>query len=423
MSIRTPAWFPRTLVLTSLFVVAALATPAGAGERTATLSSFDDGDMFDASIEAEYRYGWTMAKINRERVCIASQSPGSCAENSILLAKELNYSRATQWLDLTSRIGLYKDLDVFFVLPMWLSDQTRYRYQSGVSADVSTIDPRDTPSSFLFKVPNDGPNRSGLGDLRFGIRWQPFSQARDPEEANWRLSNEITLPTASVRAGGNKAVGDGLASWRLATTVSRRFFGVVEPYFETHGLLRFPTASSLFKDYGEAQNMVDPGHQIGLKIGVEFIPWERPSVDRVISIDVGLGADYMFEGRAYSELFEALANSSCTYPTCDQTTSKQGLTADGLTDISHYGAFETWVHINFQFIEYVQFKLGFDYGYEKSHFITNADAGKDLNLSGLVDQPNEFNPVYNENIDKVGSRFIVDGVNRFLISVALAFKI
>lgn len=401
----------------------ALVTPVRAGEWTNTLSSFDEHDVFDGAVEAVYRYGWDFAKINREQVCIADSNL-ACVYNQILLVKELTYSRARQWIDLTARIGLYHDLDVYVTVPIWISDQTRYRYQPGVTSDNTTVAPKGSTTGFLFQVPFNGPSRSGLGDLKTGIRWQPFNQARDPEEANWRLSTEIVVPTGGVRQGNNSVVGEGVIEWTLSTAVSRRFFGLLEPYFEVHGHLRFPGSGSLFERLPASQGLVNPGHQLGINLGLDVIPWERPGLDRYISIDLGVGSDYRFEGRAYSELFEAFAASECgmpAFPGCETLTPKGGRSVvNGLTDISHYGSFHSWIGVNLQFIEYVQLKIGFDYQYDKSHYLTNADAGKDLNVNGVVDAANEFNPVYNERIDKVGGRFVVDGSNHFLLSILLA---
>lgn len=410
-------------------VVAMLAGAALAGERTNTLSSFDfeRGNLFDASVETSYHYGFAMAKLNRERVCLAgTQGTGGttlCSTNDVLFVKELKYSRSTQWLDLTLRLALWLDLDLFLTVPIWIADQTSYRYQPGVTPDTTSVDPRG--SSYLFHVPFDGAKRAGVGDLRFGLRFEPFNQDRDPDEADWRLTSEFTVPSAGVRRGGNTAVGEGLVQWHVQTSVSRRFFGIVEPYFEAYGHLLFPTSSALFKSYGPSQSLVNPGHRIGMNIGVELVPYEQPAANRRVSVDVGLGTDYRFEGRAYSELFEALAASSCGVedPGCTLTTPKGGLAAaTGLTDIGHYGSFRTWFGLNVDVIEYVQFKVGYDFQYDKSHYLTNADAGKDANHNGVVDTATEFNPVYNENLDKVGTRFIVDASSHHLLSIGLTLK-
>lgn len=407
-----------------------LAGSAAAGERTLTLSSFDFevGNVFDAAVETSYHYGFDLAKLNREKICLAgTKGPGGttlCSTNDVLFVKDLSYSRSMQWLDLTPRVALWHDLDVFVTIPIWFADQTSYRYQPGVSPDTTSVDPNG--AQFLFHVPFDGPTRSGVGDVRFGFRWEPYNQDRDPDEADWRILSELTVPTAAVRRGGNGAVGEGLVQWRLQTSVSRRFFGVVEPYFEAYGHLLFPTAAALFKSYGASQSLVDPGHRLGINLGLEIVPWERPAANRRISFDAGLGSDYRFEGRAYSELFEALAASTCATadaPTCTETLPREGLTAaTGLTDISHYGSFRTWFGLNVDVIEYVQFKVGYEFQFDKSHYLTNADAGKDTNLNGTVDAASEFNPVYNENLDKLGSRFIVDASAHHLLSISLALK-
>jgi len=409
-------------------VLLVLPVPASAGERTVTLSSFDfgRGNVFDAAVETSYHYGFDQAYIDRERVCTAGTQGVNggtlCTSNDVLFVKELTYSRALQWFDLTPRVALWHDLDAFVVIPIFVSDQTSYRYQPGVSPDTTSVYPRENPNASLFRVPFDGPKRGGVGDVRLGLRWEPFNQDRDPDEADWRLVSELTLPTAGVRRGGNTSVGEGLVQWRLQTSISRRFFGMVEPYFEAYGHLLFPTSSALYKSYGATQSLVNPGHRLGINLGVEIVPWERPAANRRVSFDVGLGSDYRFEGRAYSELFEALAASPCgtaEAPACTVTTPKGGKGAfTGLTDVSHYGSFRIWIGLNVDVIEYVQFKVGYDFQYDKSHFLTNADAG----TGGVITDAASYSPVYNANYDEVGHRFIVDASTHHLLSIGLALK-
>ena len=413
-----------------LLALAGLAAVATGGERTTTLSSFDfeRDNAFDASVETSYHYGFDLAVLNREKVCTAGTQGVNggtlCSTSDVLFVKELKYARAVQWIDLTPRLALWHDLDAFVTIPIYISDQTSYRYQPGVSPDTTSVYPKNGQSGqYLFKMPYDGPKRAGVGDVRFGLRFEPFNQDRDPDEADWRIVTEFTVPSASVRKGGNTSVGEGLVQWRLQTSVSRRFFGMVEPYFEAYGHLLFPSASALYKSYGATQSLVNPGHRLGINLGVEIVPWERPSANRRVSFDLGLGSDYRFEGRAYSELFEALANSPCggaEAPACTVTTPKGGRSAfTGLTDISHYGSFRTWIGVNVDVIEYVQFKVGYDFQFDKSHYITNADAG----TGGVITAEASYSPVYNPAYDEVGHRFIVDASNHHLLSIALALKL
>jgi hypothetical protein len=414
-SLRAVAW-----------ALVALPALALAGERTTTLSSFDFSrdNPFDASVETSYHYQFDQAYLDREKVCTAGTqgiNGGTlCSTNDVLLVKELKYSRAVQWLDLTPRVALWHDLDAFVTIPIFLSDQTSYRYQPGVSPDTTSVDAKN--GQFLFHVPYDGPKRAGVGDVRFGLRWEPFNQDRDPDEADWRIVSELTVPSAAVRRGGNTAVGEGLVQWRLQTSLSRRFFGMIEPYFEAYGHLLFPGSSSLFERYGSTQSLVNPGHRLGINLGLEIVPWERPAANRRVSFDVGLGSDYRFEGRAYSELFEALAASPCggaDAPSCTATTPKGGAGAfTGLTDISHYGSFRTWIGLNVDVIEYVQFKVGYDFQYDKSHYLTNADAG----TGGVVSTDASYSPVYNPSYDEVGKRFLIDASSHHQISIGLTLK-
>jgi hypothetical protein len=248
------------------------------------------------------------------------------------------------------------------------------------------------------------------------------------------------IPTAEVRKVGNTGVGEGVFGVDINTAISRRVASFIEPYFDLHGNLRFATSKSLFNMVNdETQTLEQPGHRMGLKLGLEFIPWEVEADEKHVSIDIGGGLDYTFEGREYSELFEALGSSTCrttngcwdsTYTGAPKGAGQYGqklsdsdahkfAASDGITDVEHYNSFSFWAGVDVQPVKYVQIGLKFNLAYTTPHFITFSDAGKDLNGDGVVTEKaligynekkepiytNEYNPKYIEGLDEVGNRF------------------
>jgi hypothetical protein len=345
------------------------------------------------------------------------------------------------------RMGLYKDLELYFVLPIVLSDQTKLKFDTGVNYDNSTVvqdynDLTYDKENTLFLVPFNGPERSGFGDMHAGIRYAPFNQERDWTRPSWVVGMEWTFPTGQVKRTTNKGVGRGLYEMELYTALSRRLLPWVEPFFGLQGTLRFPSDASLFKDHGKTQTLYQPGHSLGIQLGTEIIPWEQAREDRRLTLEFGGGAEYTFEGRDYTVLFDALGGGQCSVDgACDLTRFKPGNTSlhhdpsdatkaprsDGITDVENYGVFDGWVGLAIQPIKFVELGVKFKLVYEQGHFITFADAGKDLDGENNVQEKNgkgqnEFNPVYNETYDKIGTRFRVEDSLGYVLSFTLAGK-
>ena len=210
-----------------------------------------------------------------------------------------------------------------------------------------------------------------------------------------------------------------------------------------------------------SQTLEKPGHSLGLKLGAEFIPWEVVSKKQHFSIDLGVGLDYVFEGREYSPLWEALGGSPClTSNGCNSTTYARDVKAiedqiakyykqyknsqltkddylakqaelqgqldskyqndllartDGITDVEHYGIYSGWIGMHVQPIEYFAIGAQFLLTYAQPHFITFADPGKDstTDTDDIVTGTNswgenEYNPKYLEAFDRPGNRFKLD---------------
>jgi len=390
-------------------------------------SSFDKDDPFDIRLTIGYDANSWNTLITREEL----------SEGSLVPANKMEYNRSQQVFHFGTAIGLYHDMELVFDLPYVISDKAELGLHPRVLDDpqcagdpykkcASDIDSggagtwSGTGAPPLIDLPVTGKERSGLGDIGLGIRWAPWHYTRDRQYPSWLVGIILRLPTSEVKTATNRAVGEGLFQVELNTAVSRRVASFFEPFFDLHGKLKFATSDSLFQlENRDTQTLVQPGHEMGLKAGVEFIPWEVAPEQRHVSIHLSGGLDYVFEGREYSELFEGLGNSPCNLdPTCNATAYTRFLEdedppdqfpkTDGVTDVEHHGMFSFAAGIDVQPIQYFQLQVDFSLSYVTPHFLTFADSGKDSSDADFyvdADGDNEYNPKYIEGLDEVGNRF------------------
>jgi len=453
----------KKLVLFAALAMACLGPlPAAGAIITDIQSSFDKDDPFDLKLSLGYEWNYHNTLITREAL----------QKSQIVPANKLEYDRMWHAMHVGLAIGLYRDLEVVFDLPVVFADQVKVGAHSNVKSDpqcvgeslykncVGDIDPSPSPwnasehtqANTMFDIPFTGRSRTGLGDIGVGLRWAPWHYKRDHQYPSWLLGLMFRIPTAEVKTPYNDGVGEGLFQMEINTAISRRVASFFEPYFDLHGKLRFATDKSPFdKEDDVTQTLVQPGHSMGLKLGAEFIPWEVAANDQHVAINIGGGLDYVFEGREYAELWEALGSSNClTMNDCHLTTYTRGPKGsddpsakfaedqregdgfprtDGITDVEHYSLFSFWAGLDVQPVQYFQIGLHYKLAYVTPHFITFADAGKD---SQSVDDPdsfvtgvngegvNEYNPKYIEAIDEVGQRFRASQSLQHSIMVSLA---
>lgn len=420
---------------------------ARAAEYTTTMSAADKDDVWDGVLAIRYEWLMRQSSISREYPCDSTEA-GCPTDGGMVRRSEVDSERMTHFIDIDGRIGLYKDFELFFTLPFVLSDQTDLAFTPGVTRANSTVYPDAGP--YFFEVPNAGRERKGFGDMQIGLKYAPMNQFRNHHHPTLFLSLMYTAPTGEVRTARGSGVGEGLHKIKFEVGASRRikFF---EPYFGFHVDYRLGAASvgSLFRDWDPAtQKYVAPGPEIGLKFGGEFYLWNPPldnrEPDRFATLDVGFSARYVFAGREYTDLSDAFGTSSCAGDAaCVSPTSSKNLLAydrtrdglvqpltymDGITDVSAYGLFSTWLGINVQPIKYVALGFRFSYAYETAHFLTNAAIGKNLDTtSGNIelsnaDGENEFNPVFNSDVDAAGNRFYSEGAHMYGIMLMISGK-
>jgi len=419
---------PRGNALTAsvlAFAAGAALSPCNvrAAQVTDVLDSFDGGVGFHGSFGVNYRHEQKSARVLREWVCQGgpSGSPNPlCPTGSTALdTNQLQFEESKNLVELELRAGLWRDLQLTLALPIVVGWTSSLDHSDGVTSDNSLVSSPLIPS--IFEVPYESATRVGLGDMVIGIDWAPVHESSSPGVPSWVIGFAYTAPTGTARKAGDTGAGNGVHAIALSTAISRRF-GPADPWIELGTTLRFPSASSPFQNERTTQTRVSPGSDIELGLGSEFHIWNTPSEDGdYVSLDLGFRSAFTFEGREYSELFDALGASGCdpsrgctrtSLARVDRGASGETLIrkSDGATDVEQHATFGAELGITYQPMKHLRLRLGFDYSYTTDHFITFADAGRDLDGSGNVEgrnsqSVNEYNPFYNEATDAYGRRF------------------
>lgn len=413
--------------LTAAAVWAAMmaASPAQAVEVTDVLDAFDDqnDDAFDGSVRLRFVSETRKSVIARQQSCLKNDVLGTnCPSgNSYVLARELEFERVRNTLNVDVRIGLYKDFELYAVIPVVVGDDWKHEFAAGVSSANSTILPPSAKEA-LFKVPYQSTSRSGLGDLQLGLKWAPFNYFRDAGDPTWIFGLEYTAPTGTAMQASNTGVGYGLHDLTLYSTMSRRALQVLEPFINVHvSPLRSGADSGLFVAHGQTQKAVTPGFTAGANFGLTVVPWENLKKEERLEVEAGFGMDYMGRGREYTEIWEALAspNNPCKpsegcstgihdRSEVDPATGKPRRT-DGITEVESYARFNGWAAVHFQPIQYFQLSAKVGWMTETPHYITFGEVGKDLDGNANVQQfnkngQNEYSPVFLWSVDQPGQR-------------------
>ncbi len=429
------------LALTLVGMLAGART-AHAVETTDVLDAFDDdnGDPFDMALRVRFQNESRTATIGRESRCLVGDAIGNglCGSSGNVYAREMKYQRSKNTMFVDARFGLYKDLEFSVTFPFVTSDKWQHDFVDGVDRTNSTIfSAKD--SEVLFKAPYNSAARSGFGDMVFGLKWSPYNYYRDATHPTWVFGVDLKIPSGQAMKVGNTGVGEGFYDIGLYSTISRRALQIFEPFFNLHGNFRFGAESGLFKNYGATQGRdVDPGNQIGSQFGLTVVPWEDIKEDKRFEIEGGFGMDYIFRGREYTEIWEALASADnpCQAATgCVNTLHSRSdpgadgkLTqTDGITTVEPYGRFAGWAAVHYQPIKYFQISAKVGWMRETAHFLTFADPGVDLDGKNGVEvknsnNTNEFSPVYLPSVDTIGQRIRLLDASNTLLMISVSGK-
>jgi|GEM_PF-2486977 len=456
----------RATVLAAV-AVAMVGTSAHAAELTQIVDQIPrDGD--GAQINFELNVGFDMwsksGLITREFKCISHDKDLQqfCPDGSqVLDRREMTYTQEWQQLTFSAKVGFWRIASIELVLPYVLKDQTKLDFDEGIDTTNSSVSPSGGAPQ-LFQLPFDGRSRGGVGDLEARIRFAPMSWSRDQTHPNWVVDINVVFPTSELKAVDNDAPGGGLWQVELGTAVSSRFMPWFEPYFRLAGNFRVTGADTFFQEFGNTQTLAAPGHQLKIALGMDLIPYENLGKEEFFAIDLRADILYQFEGREYTALYEGLGSSACDpgndQAPCDLTTFTRGdidpatgerRKTDGLTDIEQHALVRGMVGFRWQMWKHIQLRFLGWIGHQTGHFLTTADAGKDLDNQNQVEASNsqcvagspplpqeqqgtttcgcqscvnEYNPVYNDAYDSLGTRF--RSANTFLwgVNVSLIGK-
>ena len=451
------------------FLAAMVGTLASSGAMAAELTDVLDAadevylgsekvsDPFDISLTPKFvqRHEW--AKLKREYY----------DNGSVRLLNELEYKRVVNRFDIDLEIGMFHDLSFRMHMPIIISDQASYKFDTSsddpefqIDSSKSWFSPAnisaDRPYRFFDLKDGEtlkGRERTGFGDMSFGIAWSPYNTERHfiperPWENNTgrstvTLSFDYVAPTGKTRAIDNDGAGSGVHEFIFAVAASHRF-AFVDPYIRLqYGL---PVGTDDFQDYGSNQKRVDPGMWGRVDLGIEFIPYESIDTEfqRNVKIDLRGYFKYVGEGRAYSELADAFGTGTCykgvtgqlgegcgwvaekwsnagASHIADMANGTKGLEVmeDGLFDYEGFATVGGAINLSIQPIQYVQINAGVAVDYSQNHFITFTKIGKDRGTfnttTGKLDSDQkdglvmdnvleERNPTYSKALDATGSR-------------------
>ncbi len=413
-----------------------------AAEVTRVASSFDDDKPFGMFLDVGFERTQDKGKITREWY---EPKAGGLTDVS-----ELRYILYDVRLNLDAHLGLYKDLEFHFGLPIIFQQDRFWNFSAGTGPSNTTLYRNCADAAGMGCVtPGEGQNhlfevgdamgnpsgsfRGGLGDLTFGLAYAFFSQKRDDTKPTWLVSIDYTAPTSAVinpsivtASDKRGPTGDRIHRYRFSTSISKRI-GPLDPYFQLHYTLPWlgPGAYSNCDDpspsrmgrptncgvaiWDRTETGIKPQHVGGFVFGGEFNMFERAAMHQKIAIDLRAWLTYTSEGRTYNEMSDLLG--------------KLLYNSDYMQVGGHFG-------ITGHAAEFIHLKAYVSWAYNTEHFLTNESIGTDLNKKGEVGfgtvdpigNPSELNPNFDSRIDRVGRRFRISEQMVFKVNVSASFN-
>ncbi len=451
-----------------------------AADVTRVASSFDGDNKFDLHFGVGYDFNFKKAAILRE------WSDANNANSQVV--RDLLYQQFRHVVTPSLEIGLYKDLAVYLNVPIVVADQRTYsfdqdadpcRYGDGatpqnpatcVNHDNSTTirdgiiprggfdatspaSPYDNFGGIDSKTIFKGATRRGVDQLHVGLKYAILNQDRLSHMPKWVIGIEgrfaigkpmtFSRDTQMTDPKGNHAVGRGMHELGVWTALSRRY-RFLDPFFTAWWYQAIRANNTEFKDFGGAQDRVNPQSQTGVTFGTEIVPFERKAKGQKVAVVLRGLAMLKYNGRGYSEGWELFSDSPAlvgsNHPGTERCNAQdvaavnqyaqdnQGdpnyisgsgapgtcVKNNGITNIQDFATFGINFGLNINLNKYAVLAFGVDSRTDTRHWITNASRGKagagpgDPNLV----EPNsvEVNPVRRDVIDNVGRRYAVGDV-------------
>ena len=466
--------------------------PGRAADVTDVASSGDKQNPFDFNLRVGYESTTRTGAVKREH----EGDPGQTAVNVL---KDLVYKRTSDRMTLRAEIGIWHDLSFSAELPLSLSDSTTLSYDQRlgaacvfggpgancVNADNSLSTSNQTTfnhvdwntargnygdpsylipfggydavgsaqagrsvgfnpgSSSVFRGADRGGSAGNLLDtINLALSYAVLSQRRDDTKPTWVLALEYRLSIGNVMAfdrahpDANHGVADGLDHLIARTAISRRY-----RYLEPYALFWFDypfvnRGDTLFFDLGANAKNSAPQMSAGTRFGLEAVPYELPARAIKVAIDASLRLSARFDGRGYSEIWEALASSpalacdpawnpSCSAASKDPATGApwngvtayQGRAFSGITVIDNFASLGGELAVVVQASRWFRLRAYLFYQRDQGHLVTIDDVGRPGSGGGRVGSPAEYNPAYRPVINEVGRRYRVDDVDTLTAGV------
>jgi hypothetical protein len=422
-----------------LGATALIALSSPAAEVTRVASSFEDKDPFGIFIDFGFERTQRRMLISRE----------SHENGDVVHHKELRYTGVDTRLNMDLHIGIYKDFEFHFGLPLIFGQDETWWFAAGNTEATSTIvnnclqangellDPScpttGAGSRSLFPITGPAPAqafRGGFGNMRFGLSYAFFNQKVDDTKPTWVVGFEYEAPTAEVldpalatTTETRGRVGDKIHKYQFSTALSRRM-GIADPYFKIHYTLPYrgpgwysncddadATRMSHPENCGttawtRVETGIQPPHRTGVLFGTEVEIFNQPEKHQKIGLDIRGIAEYTSAGRYYNEL------SGVFYK---------------LLYSGDYMAFGGGLTVNALASEFVSIRAAGSLLYNTDHYLTDESLGKDLDENGTIDyvpRPEgnpEMNPNFDYRIDAPSRRFRASEINVFRIDVTATF--
>ena len=419
-----------------LTLVTTMSVPASAAELTRVASSFEDKDPFGLFIDIGY-----VRTQQREKIVREAHQEGTVSDVS-----ELRYLSIDSRLNLDAHLGLWRDFEFHFGVPIVFQQNRYWKFAAGTDTNNSTIynnclqangdltDP-SCPSTFagrrpIFEVAGEGASsfRGGLGDMTFGLAYAFFNQRKDDTKPTWVAGIDYTAPTSDTldptvitSPDSRGAIGDRNHKYKLYTAFSKRI-GVADPYVQLHWTIPFrgpgwysncdhpnPLTMGAPENCGtpewtRAQTGIQIPHQAGVIFGTELNAVDDPLAQHKVALDLRGFATYVSDGRYYSELSDVLHKL---------TETQDYLQVGGQIGFVAYAA------------EYFHLSAHASLAYNTEHTLTAEPLGKDIDGNGTLDvtaNPKELNPNFDWRTDLVSRRFRASESTVFALSVNATFS-
>ena len=410
----------RSILLTALALLLAASQTRAEAAQPPVLDVAGESGTVQVRGAVRYRLALSSVRIVRELACY--DDPLLCAgSQGVVAGREIDASTLRHELSVDLRLGLLRGVELRIEAPMVLGDQTGLDYAKGVGPDNTRV------GNGLLALPQDGPSRSGLGDMTFGVRLAPLQTDYDGLRPTLVLDLSYTAPTGGGPLAGSANPGSGMHQIGVGVDAGVRALPWLEPYIGLFGLFRLGADSEAFLTGFATQRLEHPGEIIGGRVGAGFTLWEDTFQDAVALLVVEGNARHTGDGRAATVLFDGLGTSPCTE---DQSCHLNehvatGLPTNGVTDEEGHARLGGSVTLVYRPVEVFQLELELGLGYTTGHALTYGEPGMDLDDSGTVDEQNsaglsELSPLYVPEIDQLGNRLLARGSLELGLGVSMS---